>query len=79
MDESELAQRLDYSFFHIIPLTPTLKTPGVERYLAGGPPLAGHARAERWRVLGACVILSALGAVVLCDLLWPPVVPFQQY
>lgn len=36
MDENELARRLsNYSFYHIIPLTPTLKTPGVERYLPG--------------------------------------------
>jgi SAM-dependent methyltransferase len=36
MDENELAKRLtQYSFYHIIPLTPTLKTPGVERHVSG--------------------------------------------
>ena len=36
MDENELAKRLtQYSFYHIIPLTPTLKTTGDERHVSG--------------------------------------------
>jgi len=47
--------------------------------LWSGPLLSGQARIEPWRVLGACVTLSAFAAIVLVDLLCPPVVPFQQY
>lgn len=36
MDENELAERLShYSFYHVIPLTPTLSTPGIERFVPG--------------------------------------------
>ena len=34
MDENELAERLsNYSFYHVIPLTPKLSTPGIERFV----------------------------------------------
>jgi len=55
-----------------VPLLPVLM-------LWVGPLLTGKARLDRWRVLGACVTLSAFAAILLFDLLWPPVVPFPQY
>ncbi len=55
-----------------VPLLPVLM-------LSAGPLLAGQVRRDRWRLVGACAMLLAFAAIVLCDLLWPPSVPFQQY